>query len=191
MVLSNKLFNIACTDRKFQQISTQAGVSFNGVWGLPNGPAWAVGGNSTAGTANVFERRSGTWSGLTFTGAGALSAVHGRSDHDVWAVGASALLMHLDDAGWHTAGSSLAGDLQDVFVTSAGEAWVTAGTNRVMVIDPDGGQRAFVPPGVPGVPGSVFLEQVQVFDTGDVWFTGVTDDGGTEYNGLELHFRKL
>lgn len=174
----------------FQQVATPAGLAFNGVWGLPSGPAWAVGGDSTAGTANIWERRSATWNGVLSTTASPLRAVHGRSDHDAWAVGGSALLMHLDDAGWRPVSSSLAGDLEDVFVASDGEAWVTAGSNRVMVISPDGGQRTFVPPGVPGVPGSIFLHQVQVFDTGDVWFTGTTDDGGTEYNGLEMHYLK-
>jgi hypothetical protein len=174
-----------------QRVGTPNGIAFNGVWGLAGGAAWAVGGDSTAGTANIWGRRSGTWSGQLSTTGGLLKAVHGRNDHDVWAVGQGPLLMHLDDAGWRTVSSALAGDLQDVFVASDGETWVTAGSNRVMVISPDGGQRAFVPPGVPGVPGSIFLQQVQVFDTGDVWFTGVTDDGGTEYNGLEMHYLKL
>ncbi|HYV47104.1 MAG TPA: hypothetical protein VFA20_19735 [Myxococcaceae bacterium] len=174
-----------------QRVNTSTSIAFNGVWGLPGGTAWAVGGDSTAGTANIWERRSGTWRGIAFVGEGVLKAVHGRNDHDVWAVGQGPSLMHLDDAGWQSIGSALAGSLQDVFAASDGETWITAGSNRVMVISPDGGQRTFVPPGVPGVPGSIFLQQVQVFDTGDVWFTGVTDDGGTELNGLEMHYVKL
>jgi hypothetical protein len=174
----------------FQRVATTAGLSFNGVWGLPGGPAWAVG-SDLVGSPSLWERRSGTWRAVSNTATGSLAAVHGRSDHDVWAVGAPGLLMHLNDAGWQEVNSALVGNLHDVFVTSAGETWVTEGTNRVMVIDADGGQRTFVPPGVPGVPGSIMLQQVQVFDTGDVWFTGITDDGGTEFNGLEMHFRKL
>ena len=174
-----------------QIIAQPPGVSFWGVWGIPGGPVWAVGGDSTAGTANIWERRGGTWKELAFPGLATLREVHGRSDRDVWAVGDGALLMHLTDAGWQTFNTTFTQDLGDVFVATSGEVWATTYLNRLFVIATDGGQRSFVPPGLPTVPGADFFRQIHVFDSGDLWITTQTDDGGSLYHGAEYHYRKL
>jgi len=169
--------------------SSATGLTYHGIWGVPGGPAWTVGSNLTTGEGIVSQRNGSTWSTQTFT-TGVLRAIHGRNDHDVWAVGDTAALLHLDDAGWHPVSAGVTADFNDVFVAPSGQAWVTTYDQRVLVIEPDGGRRAFIPPGLLGVPEYLVLQRVHVFSTGDVWLTASTDDGGTNLQGAILHYRQ-
>ncbi len=169
--------------------TSSSGQYFTGVWGLGgNAPAWVVGRDSTGNRSTIRERRGGTWSPLYFPGY-ALRAVHGTSDRDVWAVGDAAQVLHLTDAGWRSLNPSLTIDFSDVHATSAGEAWMTSYDRRLVVMGQDGGYRSFIAPGMVSDPREIVFQRIQAFDTGDLWVTGTTWDGGY-YGGVILHYRK-
>ncbi|HEY8210562.1 MAG TPA: hypothetical protein VIG99_23930 [Myxococcaceae bacterium] len=167
--------------------NTANGELFNGVWGVWNGPAWVVGYDIFQSMTVIRQRSGATWNLQLFPG-NQLRAIHGRSDHDVWAVGDTSTLMHLDDAGWHTVPSTVTADFKDVYVLPSGQAWVATYDTRLMVIDTDGGQRTFTPPGLQSATEDILIQRVRPFPSGDVWVTATSYDGGY-YGGAIFHYQ--
>src|SRR4051812_22091975 len=127
------LQQIALTNQVLPLIDNNAnGERFDGVWGVWNGPAWVVGYDVFQYLSVIRQRSGASWNLQTFAG-GELRAIHGRNDHDVWAVGDSSTLMHLDDAGWHAVTSTVTADFKDVYVLPSGQAWIATYDQRLMV----------------------------------------------------------
>jgi hypothetical protein len=173
------------------KLSGNSGINgFYGVWGLPNGVGWAVGGEGMSSDAWIGTGQpGGAWTMQVFSSSNTLRAVHGRNDRDVWAVGDTSAVFHLDDAGWRKVTATVGSvSMNDVWVGATGDVWITANDNRVYRIRPDGGQSSFIPPGLPVLGETVWFQQIQVLDNGDVWITARTDDGGTYINGAIFHY---
>jgi hypothetical protein len=193
VVCDQGLWEVTTQHDAGRKIDTSVGTAeYHGVWGIPGGPAWAVGGDGLNSTTLIAQRSGSTWTpgAIVINSSDKLQAINGRNDHDAWAVGGNTLLMHLDDAGWHVV-APLVGShsLNGVSDTTSGEAWITYRSNGVMVVRTDGGQETFVPPGIPAsATGSILFNGVKTFDNGDLWLTATTDDGGSQTHGAIFHY---
>jgi len=81
-----------------------------GVWGVPGGPIWVVGGDIAGGTGPVLYRRDGeTWAEQPVpeaaSGIVALYKVWGNDADDVWIVGAEGVVLRGGTAGFEAVAS--------------------------------------------------------------------------------------
>jgi hypothetical protein len=151
---------------------TNGTFTYSGVWGVASGQAWAVGSDETD-TAGISERApNGTWSApVGYAGADHLTAIHGTSADNVWAVGFTNTVLHRTSAGWQVVSPSLGGPpfhFRNVWVAPEGDVYITTESPTVVRRETDGGWNTFTPTGAEGIE----LRGVYGFPNGELWFTG-------------------
>ena len=109
--------------------------SGGGIWTdltaqFPSGSFTSVWGNATdtfiAGTSIYHSQSGGAWTsdGQSSTTIWDLRGIWGSASDDIWAVGASGLLLHRDATGWTAGNSSTTSDLFAVWGTDAKHVWL-------------------------------------------------------------------
>lgn len=92
----------------------------NGIWGVPGGPVFAVGGEG------ILELEGGSWRLATAPEGAALNSIWGSSPTNVVAVGEHGLILHYDGAHWVSKPTGTPDSFTGVWGRSSSEIYAVA-----------------------------------------------------------------
>ncbi|MSP93303.1 MAG: hypothetical protein EXR79_16170 [Myxococcales bacterium] len=102
-----------------------ANAALASVWGAAPNDVWAAGGTADRGL--LLHNDGARWEEYKVAAPGFLWWVYGVTGSDVYAAGASGVLLHFDGNGWSRLASGTTKTLYGVWAKSADEVWLVGG----------------------------------------------------------------
>ncbi len=119
LVAVGDLGNVARFDGlNWQKMSSPVSGDLRSVWMLSEDEAWAVGAYAT------MHLRNGTWTAVTGNAYRNLYGVFGFAANDVWAVGASGVVIRYDGITWNVVPSGTSIGLRAVWGAAHDDVWM-------------------------------------------------------------------
>lgn len=154
-------------------------VQVTDLWGVPNGPIFAVG------IFGVSRWQNGVWSSIADGTAEQAAALWGFAANDVWAVGDFGTLAHWDGTSWTDTvpanNDRFEDSHQSVWGASPHDVWAVGDSGTISHWN----GSAWSQIEVGAFPYYPYLSKVHGSSANDVWAAGHSADG--KYTGVILH----